>query len=214
MAVIQSGNDATQLLRITPYSKSARVSAVPIGPGYAFSGITGTIAATTNGALFAMRLDPSALLRAYITKLVLQWTTIVAFTVPVTAGRRIVATRANGAAATSGTLIIGINKKDSGDAVSEMAAAQGGDMRISNTAALTATGITYDTADLAIMSIVDLGAAGSYKAQLFEWDGAGAAPIVILPGELFIVRTAAALDAGGTGQLAVQVEWFELNPHL
>ena len=213
MAVIQSGADGAVVAEVSAYSKALRVSPVPVGPAFSWGGVSGTIAATTNGTLFAMRLDPGATVRAYISRVVLQWTTIVAFTTPVTAGRRLLLTRAYGTGSpTGGTQITAVAKKDTSDPISECLAAQGGEMRISTTGALTVTGVTNEAADLGVMSLVDVGGAGAFKTMSFDWDAAGGAPVILLPGETLVVRTGAALDAAGTGQLGVTVDWFEFNP--
>ena len=82
------------------------VDVSPTGSNYAVAAKTGTIAAAAAGAaVFAMRLDPGSTKKAWIESMRLRWTTIVAFTTPITATRSIVITRGSGAAASGGTSI-------------------------------------------------------------------------------------------------------------
>lgn len=211
MAVIQSGLDST-VMTVRPYKNSARVSVVPAGAGFSVSTVTGTIAAAlaANGSLFVSRLDPGTTVRAYITRVVLAYTTIVSFTTPITAGRRLGLYRGVGAQASGGTAIAAAFKKDNGDLSSEMQTSGGGDMRVATTAGLTVTGITYETPEFATMSLVDVGTAGATKLMTFEFDAASGGPVVLQPGEIFAVRNPVAMDAAGTWQLALTMDWYEI----
>jgi hypothetical protein len=82
-------------------------------------------------------------------------------------------------------------------------------MRISATAALTVTGITYETTPFAVMTLSHLGAAGAYGEVVFEFAATESAPIVLQPGQLLAIRNPAAMDAAGTWQLGVRVDWHE-----
>lgn len=194
-------------------NKAARVSVVPRTPTqeYVVSDITGTIAAAlaANSAIFAMRLDPGAGRLAFIKRIILDYTTIVAYTTPVTAGRRLAVFRGSGASASGGTSIPTVGQKDSTGGFSECNLAQGGDLRISTTGALTVTGITWETVPLAVFSLVHLGAAGAYQRFVAEWDNALSGPLVLQPGQLLGIRNPAAMDAAGTWQAAVTAEWYE-----
>lgn len=186
-----------------------RVAVAPArGPMFAIGEQTGTLAAAlaANACVFAMRLDPGAALNAYITRLRLSFTTIAAFTVPVTAGRRLQVIRGSGAAAASGTAVAVVIPHQTGVS-SEFAAANGGDVRISALAALTVTGITFEANPLRTMTLAHVGAAGAFVEQLYELESE--APIVLQPGQLLAVRTPVAMDAGGTWQLGVNTSWYE-----
>lgn len=211
MAVIQSGLDSTVML-VRPYRNAARVSVVPASQSYSVSAVTGTIAAAlaANSTVFAARLDPGASLKTYITRVTLIWTTLVTFTVPITVGRRLALFRGSGAAPTAGTSITTAFKKDNSDTTSEMQVSGGGDLRISTTTGLTISGITYESPEFATMSLIEVGTAGNTKTQTFEFDSAAGGPIVLQPGELIAVRNPQAMDAAGTWQLAVNMDWYEL----
>lgn len=190
---------------------SSLVSVVPNGVGFGVSGITGALAAlAANAAVFAMRLDPSSPNVAYIDRLRLQWTTIVAFTTPVTAGRRLAVFRGSGAAASAGTAIAAAPPKHTAfGSPSEFNAAQGGDIRISAAAALTVTGITFEAAPIVTMPLVHVGNAGNFAESIFEFSASESAELVLEPGQLLAVRCPQAMDAAGTWQLGVNVQWRE-----
>lgn len=193
-------------------TRGLRTTVVPRGAAFSASGMTGTVGAALagGGAVFAMRLDPGAAVNAYIERVRLQWTTVVAFTTPVTAGRRLVLSRGSGAAAASGTAITAAPQKDTISAPSEFSAAQGGDIRIATTAALTVAGITFETEPLNTMPLVHVGAAGAFYEYLMEFHASENAPVVLQPGQVLAIRNgAAAMDAAGTWQLAVTVNWHE-----
>lgn len=211
MAVLQDPVDGTTQ-RIESYLRSGRVSLVPRGAGYSVSNITGTIGAAlaANSAVFVARNAPASGFDVLIKRIFLQWTTIVAFTTPVTASRRLAIYRGSGAAASGGTAIAAAGRKSLDDGASDMDAASGGDMRISTTGALTVTGITFETPEFGTMLLVAQGAAGAYKEKIWEADAADSAPFVIRPGELVAIRNPAAMDAAGTWQLAVDMDWVRV----
>ena len=183
----------------------------PSGSHYTVASKSGTIAAAAaaGAAVFAMRLDPSATNSAWIDSIRLRWTTITAFTTPVTATRSIVITRGNGAAASGGTAISSATKKDSLYPASEFDSALGGDMRIASTGALTVTGITFETTNLAEMTLIQVGAAGGFYEAVYELSVRNH-PIELHAGELIAVRVgASAMDAAGTWVLGVEVNWRE-----
>ena len=198
---------------VDAYKSGQRVTIVGRGASHAVASVTGTIAAAlaANSAVFAMRLDPAAgaSYKAYITRIRLQWTTIVAFTTAITAGRRLSIYRGSGAAASGGTALAGAAKKDTADGVSKFDSA-GGDMRIATTGALTVTGITFETRELRTMGLTHVGAAGAFLEQIWEFGPTDASgEIVLNQGELLAIRNPAAMDAAGTWQLAVNVDWHE-----
>jgi hypothetical protein len=188
------------------------VSVVPNGVGFGISAISGTLAAAlaAGASVFAMRLDPGAGVVAYIDRIRIQYTTIVAYTTPLTAGRRLAVFRGSGANATVGTAIAAaVPKHTSFGSPSEFNTAQGGDMRISATAALTVTGITFEADPIVTMPLVHVGNAGNYAESIFEFSASESAELVLEPGQLLAVRCPQAMDAAGTWQLGVNVQWRE-----
>ena len=210
MAIIEGGASSA-LLEVESDKKAGRVVVASRGDAYCVAGITGTIAAAlaANSSVFAMRLDPGSPLLAFIERIRLQYTTIVAYTTPVTANRRLAIYRGSGAAASGGTALATAAQKDSTSSPSECNSAQGGDIRISTTGALTVTGITYETQEFATMPLVHVGAAGAYSEVIFEFATTESSPIILQPGQLLAVRNPVAMDAAGTWQLAVRVDWHE-----
>ncbi|NCX31752.1 MAG: hypothetical protein EBX18_04425, partial [Actinobacteria bacterium] len=134
----------------------------PSGSFYGASSKTGTIAAAAaaGASVFAMRLNPGYGGKAYIDRIKLRWTTIVAFTTPVTQTRSLVITRGAGAASSGGTSLASATKRDSTYSASQTDVASGGDVRIATTGALTVTGITFETVNHAELTLVHVGAAG------------------------------------------------------
>lgn len=190
-----------------------------VGGSYKLAAISGVIAAgaTINGCFFAMRLDPSAPagLLVFLEKLRLQFTTIVAFTTPVTAGRRLEVYRGSGAATTGGTDIAptdNSNQVDSNYPASECNSAQGGSTRIAATGTLGVAGITFETQPFGVLPLTHVGAAGGNQERIYEYDSAHGKPEILRPGELIAVRNPVAMDAAGTWQLAVEAEYSELVP--
>lgn len=210
MAIIQSGADSTTLT-IEPATGAARVAVVPRGKHFSISSQTGTIAAAlgANSSVFAARLDPTATVNAYITRIRLTFTTIVTFTTAVTAGRRLALYRGSGAAASGGTALSTAFSKLSTDS-SEMSSANGGDMRIATTGALTVTGITFEGQELSTFPAVHLGTSGNNQLQEYIFDASQSGPIVLAPGQLLAIRNPAAMDAAGTWQLTVDMDWYEV----
>lgn len=190
------------------------------------SGISGTIAATTNGVLFALRYpefldssgqiyDPGTVLR--VRRMHVQVTTIAAFNTLVTAGRALqmaVARPSNGrlqhaADPTSGLEFAMVHKRE-GDTET---LAKG---YIANTGALTMTGWTLSTNPRQRINLAHMGAAGSNYDEAWRFDGEEAEPLYLLPGQLVFIQTeaagvAGALDAGGTLQLQVDVDAIEVD---
>jgi hypothetical protein len=183
----------------------------PTGTNYVVSAKSGIIGATAaaGAAVFAMRLDPGSAKRAWIDMIKLRWTTVAAFTTPVTATRSIVITRGSGAAASGGTAIATATKKDSTYGASEFDTSLGGDMRISTTGALTVTGITWESANIAEQTLIQVGAAGGYVEAVYEYSNRNHA-IEMNAGEVLGIRVGpSAMDAAGTWVLNVEIAWRE-----
>lgn len=187
------------------------VDVSPTGSNYAVSAKTGTIAAAAaaGAAVFAMRLDPSSTKKAWIESIRLRWTTIVAFTTPITATRSIVITRGSGAAASGGTSIATATKKDSTYGISEYDVASGGNIRIATTGALTVTGITWETVNLGEVTLIQAGEAGAFYEAVYEFSVRNH-EIELNAGEVLGIRVgSSAMDAAGTWVLGVEVNWRE-----
>ncbi len=187
------------------------VDVSPTGSNYAIAAKTGTIAAAAAGgaAVFAMRLDPGSAKKAWIESMRIRWTTIVAFTTPVTATRSLVITRGSGAATSGGTSIPTATKKDSTYGISEFDVASGGDIRIATTGALTVTGITWETVNLGELTLIQVGAAGGFYEAVYEFSVRNH-EIELNAGELLGIRVGpSAMDAAGTWVLGVEVNWRE-----
>lgn len=213
MAYNQDGRSIAGNAAVENANKAFRSCNVPRSSrNFSVAATTGTMAAAlaANSSVFAIRIDPGAgSINAFIERIRLQYTTIVAYTTPITAGRRLALFRGSGAAVTGGTSIATVAKKDSSSIDSECGVAQGGQISIATTAALTVTGVTFEANQFAEMSLTHVGAAGGYAESIFEYTATESAPIVLAPGQLIAVRNPAAMDAAGTWQLAVRVDWHE-----
>ena len=212
MANIQDGRATAGLAAVENVTKALRYTQVPRTiRTYTMSATTGTIAAAlaANSTVLALRMSPAAgNLNAFITRVRLMYTTIVAYTTPVTAGRRLGLYRGAGAAASGGTAVADFTQKDASAPASQCAAGQGGDARIATTLGLTVTGITYETQPIVEAPLVHVGAAGAFADFTFEFDMLPH-PIVLSAGQLLAVRNPAAMDAAGTWTLTAIVEWHE-----
>jgi hypothetical protein len=213
MAVFEDANVAANLARVEA-GGAVRVTSGIIGDRYSQGAVTGAMAAAlaANAAVYAMRLNPGATKKVRIHRVCLQWTTIVAFTAPITAGRRLAIFRAVGAAAAGGTALGVTSERDSLSPPSQCDIAQGGDQRIASTGALTVTGVTFEVSPFKVISLSHVGAAGAFFEQVIEFDDDSGGPLILNPGELMVVRNGtAAMDAAGTWQLAVNVDWTEID---
>lgn len=207
MTFVQDGIGGSNLLAVES-NRASRSVIVPRGQQFIVSEITGTVAAALGGnsSVFLMRLDAGSSLRAFVDRVVLRYSTIVAYTTPVTAGRRLALFRGTSVVnASGGTAVATVAPKSTGFSASEFDAASGGDVRIASTGALTVTGFTFETSPLAVMTLVHVGAAGAYAEATFAFDS----PIQLEPGQSLAVRNPAAMDAAGTWQLGVEVHWRE-----
>ena len=187
------------------------VALSPSGNHYAQSAKTGTIAAAAaaGAAVFAMRLNPGYSGKVYIDAMKLRFTTIVAFTTPITQTRSLVLTRGAGAAASGGTSLATAAKKDSTYPISQTDVASGGAVNIATTGALTVTGITWESTNFEELTLAHVGAAGAFYEHVFEF-ASRAHPIELNPGEVIGIRVgASAMDAAGTWSLGVKLDWHE-----
>ena len=190
------------------------------------SGISGIITATTNGILYALRYpefrnsdgliyDPGTRLK--IRRKHVQITTGTAFTTPVTLGRAlrwVLGRPTNGVLAhvadPSGGREFAMVHKLEGDTET---LAKG---YIAATGALTVTGYTISPNPRQRINISHLGASGANYDEVWRFDDVEAEAVYLRPGQWFGLETeadgaAAALDAGGTIQINVDVDAIEVE---
>ncbi len=210
MARLEDATDAGILTKVEPGLGALRVTNIARGYGYGLAATTGTIAAAlaANSSVFAMRPDPGSTRRLFLDRIRIEFTCLVAYTTPITAGRRLGVFRGSGAAASGGTALTPIAKHGTAD-TSEVSTANGGDARISTTGALTVTGITFETPAFRELSLVHAGTAGAFREALWEFSSHESQPIQLDPGQVLAIRNPAAMDAAGTWQLSVAVDWYE-----
>lgn len=195
--------------KVNPEGAVYTVPIPPSGEHFAYAAKTGTIgaAAAAGAAVFVMRVNPGSTKKVYVDSMKLRWTTIVAFTTPITQTRSIVITRGTTAAASGGTSIPIATKKDSNYSASETDTALGGDTRIATTGALTVTGIVFETINFAEMTLAHVGTAGAYAEHVYEFTSRDH-PIELNAGELLAVRVGpSAMDAAGTWSLGIEVRF-------
>ncbi len=175
------------------------------GVGYSLAAITGTVGAALaiDSIVFAMRaaVAPATTL-IELRRMRLAFTTIVAFTTPITAGRRLGLYRAAGATPSGGTALTPVAV----DSARTVTAGGLADARVATTGALTVAGITREATPFAWLTLTQVGAAGGYVERVYQLDG-NIAPITLNPGELVVVSNPAQLDAAGTWQLGVDVDY-------
>lgn len=194
-----------------------RVIQAQRGFGFCVSGQSGIIAAALaqDSVIFAARCsaqavaagtDPNAPKQMVLSRLRVAFTTITAFTTPVTAGRRFSLHRASNAGAeiSAQTLLVAV-KRDSRAPASIVTP-----IRIANTAGITVGGLTLETDPIAVFDLSHTGAAGG-RAE-FELTRAqlGAHPECINPGQYLAIKNPVAMDAAGTLNFSViDCEWEE-----
>lgn len=218
MAVIESNTVIDGIatpLRVFPYRNSIPVNVAPDVANYAFSSVSNTLAAAqAANSVFFMARNPTAATRVIqIHRFVLIWTTIAAFTTPLTVGRHLALIRgASTANPTGGLASAAAINANTSDASSFLNSANGGDIRISDTTGLTAvTGFTYEAEPITVFPLTTLGTAGSSRIFSLEFDAAGSAPIMLYASQYICLRNPIAMDAGGTWQIAVNVRYSELQ---
>jgi hypothetical protein len=179
------------------------------GSPYAIAGQTGTMAAALaqDAIVFGMRAAVSSAnaprLPVQVDGVYLAWTTIVAFTTAITAGRRLGLFRAKDANVTGETALAAVAKwtKNAGaDNGLEVAP------RISTTAALTAAGLTREANPLGLLDLTAFGTAGARTEKYFPFLDLED-PLILDPGELLVVSPPVAMDAAGTWQLVIEVDY-------
>lgn len=213
MAIWQDPVQPANIARIES-NGTIRTISQPIGEAYSSSGVSGTLAAlfAAGGTVWLMRMATGAGSRiARIDRLRLHFVCIGAFTVPLTVGRRLAVFRGvSSSPATSGGTAIDPNPpKALTYGASSFDSAGGGDVRISTTAALTVTGVTWETIPMKTMTLAHVGGAGNSFEVVFDFNEH---PCILRAGEVLAVRAPIVFDAAGTWMLVVNAEWREETP--
>jgi hypothetical protein len=220
MAVVRDLVTPTKVIDIEA-GISAYRSAITnnIGAAFGVASSTGIIAAalTANSTIFFLRLSAAAPVIVVIEKLRIEFVTIVPFTVPITAGRRLSIIRAGGliTATSGGNALAGAgqivpkNYKD-GSNGSWCTNNNAGDIRLASTGALTITGILTETTSFGDMNLTGFGTAGAYREFEYLISDKYVSPMILLPGQLLAIRNPVAMDAAGTWQAAISVDWREI----
>jgi hypothetical protein len=171
--------------------------------GQIISGFTNTMVAAlgANAAVVAMRYPVSATGLLYVPWMHLHYTCLGSFTTPVTAGRRLTLRRGSGADASGGTALDVVRKKSD---VSSETVVTG---RIADTAALTTTGITFESSSMARLMLAHVGLQGGSYDEVWAFDDT----LTLKPGELLGLLAGQAFDAGGTWQLNWKAQAVEVS---
>lgn len=154
---------------------------------------------------------------AFIERVTVQWTVVTAFSTPVTAGRHLRMGLGDGTPS-GGTTLVPYSKGGDGASLFQESASPAdidGLIMIASTAALG--DVTVDaSAVIATVPLAGFGAAGSTATFTYDFS-AGPEPVQLIQGtgqpQNLIIYPGAAMDAGGTFQLTVDVDWLEL-PNL
>jgi hypothetical protein len=164
--------------------------------GQSFSGITGTMAATlaSQACVFAARYPVASLHRFLVQWLHLHYVTLVAYTTPLTAGRRLALKRGSGGDASNGTDIDVVRNQ------SDLTAEPVLTGQVATTAALTMTSVTFETPVKARLMLTQAGNAGNDYDEIWTFDE----PLILLPGQCIGILAGQAFDAAGTWQLNVK----------
>lgn len=213
MAIIQDPTSPANLMRVES-NGTIRVINQPVGEAYVSGGQTTTMAAAlaSLATVWLMRMATGAGSRiARIDRLRLHYTTIIAYTTPLTVGRRLAVFRGTSSSpVTSGGAALDPNPpKELTYGASSFDSASGGDVRIATTAALVTTNVTFETIPMKVMPLAHVGTAGASYEVVFDFNEH---PCILRAGQVLAVRAGALFDAAGTWQLAVNSEWREETP--
>ena len=207
------------------YGGITRISDGLPGAGWTLSGTTGTMAAAlaANSNVFTMRASTVStnLKAALITRVRLQFTTIQAFTTPVTAGRRLglfkfthASGASNGNPSANNTNIVPVpnNAADTSSVFTLVSATpEWASADIATTAAMTmGSNMTVTATPLRVWNLTHLGAAGANDSV--EWTFP--TPIFLPNGTGITIQNPVQMDgAAGTWHLAVAVDWQEVGTY-
>lgn len=188
--------------------------------GQAGSALTGTMAAglAADGVVWTLRYPETTVMpsasnlagrRLYVQRIAVTAIVGTAFTTPVTLGRHLKLVRGagSGAANPSGGAAYTMVRKRSDLGTNEEVLGVG---RVATTAALTTTGITFESNVLRRLPMSGSGASGSIVTATWSFDGVDADPIFLLPGQLVALAAGATMDAAGTFELTVDVDAVEV----
>ena len=211
MADIEGANG--DVLQVKRYRGSALVSAVPKAAGFMLSALTGSIATGAGGlaadsTIFAARFDPTTSLKAHIHRIHITMQISVG-TLSAPPNRALAITRAATADSSGGTNLTTFSKKLTTDAGSEFDSANGGSTRIASTAALTTTGIAFESNPLLIIPTGCCYATGDVMQHTFDFTAVQNTPLVIQPGELLTLRTINLYEINSTFIFGIDLFWHE-----
>jgi hypothetical protein len=212
--VIKSGSGSAVATVDSAYS-SLRVALTPRGKDcFAISETTGTMSASLagNSTVFFMWIDPAGGKNAYVYRVVYDLHIVAAAAAQTQALNLSLVRGSTAAAASGGTAIATVAYKDPTSGVSQVAAAEGGDARISSTGALTTTGTTFETTPPFYQcGIPQQFALNAYRACI--WDTASDPsmhPIELSAGQVLAIRNVTTAFPGTmTWNMTVTVEWCE-----
>lgn len=185
----------------------SRVALVHRGAGFSIVATSGIIAAglAQDSLIFSMKHNAIATTkrRVFLSRYVVEFTTITAFAVPVVAARRLSLYRGAGTTPTGGTPLTPAQM----DTVTTVPAVDNlVDVRIAAAGGLGAGGFVREANPLDVMSLVHVGAAGGYRDRAYSYHGS-AAPQILNPDEAWVISNPVAMDAGGTFQIAIAIDF-------
>ena len=154
-----------------------------------------------------------------IERIRVQYTTITAFTTPVTAGRSLAfAASQSGPNATGGTLLESPVNKGSSFETSYLDDGFGAQVMVADTAGLGNVTVQANRPRFAELSLAAFGAAGATVDKTWEFSCSGADPLIIGTGggghynttRTLVLFNPAAMDAAGTFEVLVEIDVCEL----
>lgn len=193
--------------------------------GQAGSALTGTIAAAlaADGVIWTLRYPETTVMpsasnlyssgkRLYVQRVSVTTVTGTAFTTPVTLGRHLKLVRGAPTAGTAsnpsgGAAFTMVRKRSNSSTDSGETLAVG---RVATTAALTTTGITFESNVIRRLPMSGSGTSGAIITATWSFGGQDADPVYLLPGELLALAAGATMDAAGTFECLVDVDAVEV----
>jgi hypothetical protein len=184
----------------------------------AVSGVFSAVAAgsTSAGHLFALRFPTPQTLRSYfvLQRLRAKWRTVAGFTSAQQVAMDLSIVRSYTAAHTGGIGTQTPSLKRATFPVSGIAAAN---LQIANTGALTNGTETFDAAPIKWDGYSELAAAATVAKGTMDiflsQEDLDRYPLVLSPNEGIVIRNLVSMGAGGTAQLAVELDWLEVRQY-
>jgi hypothetical protein len=225
MAIIQTGvasGVAGGNLIVDPTFQAVRNSEHPpecLG-AYSLSLVSGALTVVTAGtigspqAVYSFRWAPATTTQlCMIRRVEIGFNTTTAFTTAQSLQYNMVVARTFTASQTGGTSAA-FTQTNTGKMRTTMpntAFVSGGNIQISNTAALSGSGFTLDTQFMATINGAVTGVVGAIMpvAPIFQHQP-GDYPLILANNEGFIINNGQTMGAAGVGNLIVSVEWMEL----